>query len=229
MMDKVYIGTYYGGYTVPEGVIGKNSACLCFGAGEDISFEAGLAYKYGCRVIIFDPTPRAKEHFDNVVAAANSGMAFPINKSTSDFYFFTPGLTNLLSFDETGLWVRKITMKFYTPRNPEHVSHSCVNLQGTGSYFTAKVDRLKNILKKYGIKDPDLVKIDIEGAEYKVIDSIIDDGINIKVLCIEFNEAYMPIDNGWMKRVNESVNRLVVAGYSIFDVDENYNYTFLKI
>ena len=40
-----------------------DSLCYCAGAGEDISFECALVERYGCRVRIIDPTPRATQHF----------------------------------------------------------------------------------------------------------------------------------------------------------------------
>ena len=34
-----------------------------------------------------------------------------------------------------GIWSKADRLRFYAPANPDHVSHSAVNLQGTDSYF----------------------------------------------------------------------------------------------
>jgi FkbM family methyltransferase len=41
----------------------------------------------------------------------------------------------------------------------------------------------------------DLLKIDIEGAEYKVIESILADKLDIRVICVEYDECFNPIDD----------------------------------
>ncbi|NJL16280.1 MAG: hypothetical protein HC938_02870 [Nitrospira sp.] len=52
------IGTGYGGWFVPTGLLSDQSLCYGVGAGEDISFEVELINRYKCEVHCFDPTPR---------------------------------------------------------------------------------------------------------------------------------------------------------------------------
>ena len=58
--DLITIGTEYGGWTIPANYLTESSICYLAGAGEDISFDVGIVEKYGCQVLLFDPTPRAK-------------------------------------------------------------------------------------------------------------------------------------------------------------------------
>ena len=106
--------------------------------------------KFGCDVYGYDPTPRAIKHVNE--KAGNN----------QKYHFFS-----------IGLWDKADVLRFYTPKNPDHVSHSLLNLQKTDDYIDVKVDRLKNIIENNKHSKIDLLKIDIEGAEYKVIDSII--------------------------------------------------------
>jgi predicted GNAT superfamily acetyltransferase len=74
----------------------------------------------------------------------------------------------------------------------------------------------------------DLLKIDIEGAEYEVIKSIIQDKIQIKVICVEFDEANHRLDNKYLLRIITSLKALFRAGYRIIDYDNKHNYTLIR-
>lgn len=127
-----------------------------------------------------------------------------------------------------GLWDKEDTLKFYAPRNTEHVSHSLVNLQKTDEYIVVKVKRLKDIMREIGHQKIDLIKIDIEGAEYKVIDSIIEDSIKVKVICIEYDEYFNQLDADYKNRIRDSISKLLSAGYQLVYAQGNGNYTFVK-
>ncbi len=203
--DLKKIGSNYGEWVVPTSVISDNSICYCVGCGEDITFDLGLIDIFGCHVYGFDPTPRAIAHVKKV-ASQNSKY----------------------HFSEIGLWDKEDTLKFFVPKNPEHVSHSLLNLQKTDEYITVNVKRLSSIMEYLGHQKIDLLKLDIEGAEYKVIESIIEDSIDIKVLCVEFDEYFNPLDDNYIVRIKKSVNSLTFRGYSLVDTQGNGNYTFLK-
>ena len=74
----------------------------------------------------------------------------------------------------------------------------------------------------------DLVKIDIEGAEYRVIDSIIEDKVKINILCVEFDEYHHPLDTQYKSRIRKSVNRILSNGYFLVFSDGKGNYTFVS-
>lgn len=74
----------------------------------------------------------------------------------------------------------------------------------------------------------DLIKIDIEGAEYKVIDSIIEDGIKVKVICVEYDEYFNQLDSNYKNRIRYSISKLLSAGYLLIYAQGNGNYTFVK-
>ena len=199
------IGTKYGGWVIPTDWLDENSICYCAGVGEDISFDLGLIERYDCEVFAFDPTPRAIEHVKkNIVGYKN--------------YFFM----------DIGLWDVDEKVKFYAPTNPDHVSHSILNLQKTDAYFEADCKRLSSIMQLYGHAKLDLLKIDIEGAEYRVIESIIDDKLDINIICVEYDEVYHPLDNGSIKRIKDSLRGLRNYGYQIISADGNCNYTLAK-
>ncbi len=108
------------------------------------------------------------------------------------------------------------------------MSHSALNLQQTSDYFEAKVKRLSSIMKDNNHESLDLIKIDIEGAEYKVIDSMIEDEINVGVLCVEYDERRNPLDNNYKDRIRGSVKKLLEFGFQLVHFDGYGNFTFVN-
>jgi FkbM family methyltransferase len=203
--DLEEIGSDYGGWIVPTRLLDSDSICYCVGCGEDISFDLGLIDSFGCHVYGFDPTPRAIAH---VKDAAGGNQKY--------------------HFYDIGLWDKEDTLRFFVPKNPDHVSHSLLNLQKTEEYISVNVKRLSHLMKELGHQKIDLLKIDIEGAEYKVIESIIEDDINVRVLCVEYDECFNPLDAEYRDRIRKSVNSLIKNGYSLVCNQGNGNYTFVK-
>lgn len=203
--DLKEIGSKYGGWVVPSSVFNVDSICYCVGCGEDISFDLGIIDLFGCHVFSFDPTPRAVAYV-NKVAGKNV-----------KYHFY-----------EIGLWDEEDTLDFWVPNNPRHVSHSLLNLQKTDAFISVKVKRLAQIMKELDHKTLDLLKIDIEGAEYRVVESIIDDMIAIKVFCVEYDEFFNPLDANYRYRIRDSVKSLIRAGYTLVCSQGNGNYTFVK-
>jgi FkbM family methyltransferase len=195
-MEK--IGSKYGGWIVPIDQIRDNWVCYCGGVGEDITFDLGLIERFHCQVFAFDPTPRSIAH---VTAHARD----------------IPGF----HFMPVGLWSKNKTLRFFAPLDSSHVSHSIVNLHGTTSYFEAQCRSITSIMKKLGHTHIDLLKIDIEGAEHTVIRSMLADGIQPRVLCIEIDRPVKAL------RFHTTMRRIFRAGYNLIAVD-GWNFTFMK-
>lgn len=226
--ELLRLGTVYGGWIIPadHGLI-EDSLCYCAGAGEDISFECALVERYCCRVRIIDPTPRAIQHFQNLQQAVRSGTRFPVNNSTVEFYSITPPHVDRLQFLPIGLAGKDGDMKFFLPQDPTHVSCSVVNLQKTDQYFTASCLRLSSIMSREGDSSIDLLKMDIEGAEYGVIEDMVAMGLRPRLLLIEFDEAHTPLDDKASERIRKYIALLVQSGMRCIAV-EGSNATFVR-
>ncbi len=59
------------------------------------------------------------------------------------------------------------------------------------------------------------------------IESILEDKIKIKVLCVEYDEAFHSLDNKYIDRIKDSITKLTKHGYKIIDGDSYHNYTFI--
>ena len=58
-IDYAFLGSWYGGWTIPVGALTRTSIVYSFGLGEDVSFDLALIERFGCVVHAFDPTPVA--------------------------------------------------------------------------------------------------------------------------------------------------------------------------
>ena len=200
-----FLGTPYGGWTIPDQWLDAGSICYCVGVGEDISFDLELIRRYRSNVYAFDPTPRA--------------IAFVADHTT---------LPEKFKFIPVGIWNADQIMRFYVPGNPDHVSHSIVNLQKTEAFFEAPCRKLSSFMRECGHERLDLLKIDIEGAEYQVIQSLLDDHLDIRILCVEFDETNSPVDGDYGKRIRASIQSLVKRQYTLVARTGPGNFTFLR-
>jgi FkbM family methyltransferase len=226
--DLLRLGTAYGGRIIPANCgLSSMSVCYSAGAGEDVSFECALVERFHCSVRIIDPTPRAIQHFESLVKAVKSGVRFPVNNSRLDYYSITTENLERLRFLPVGLADADAELKFYLPLNPEHVSCSVVNLQKTDRFFTAPCLRLSSIMNRQGDGSIDLLKIDIEGAEYGVIKDMVMSGPLPRLLLVEFDEAHTPLDGKANERIGQHFNLLLRSGMRCVAV-EGSNATFMR-
>lgn len=226
--DLLRLGTDYGGWLVPLNTgLTETSVCYLAGAGEDISFDCALAERFKCIVRIIDPTPRAIQHFKQLELAIKEGNRFPINNSDSEFYGIKAVDFARMSLLPIGFSHKDTVLKFFMPKNPLHVSCSTVNLQKTKDYFTAQCYRLGTVMSQQEDKQVDLLKMDIEGAEYSVIRDILASELLPRILLIEFDEAHTPLDNDAGMRIKDHIDQLVNGGMRCVAI-EGSNATFIR-
>lgn len=219
-------GTNYGGWYIPAEIIDKGSTCICVGAGEDISFDLELARVLSCRILIVDPTPRAKKHFDELLYCSDVSSAKPANNNITTSYDMEGIDLTKLKFVDKGIWRENERVKFYAPKNPDHVSHSILNCQNTLEYFEADCVTPATLVRDFGLQGIEILKLDIETAEYDVIEQMMRENIRPKILCVEYDEGYNPLDKKWRTRIRDSVRALKDYGYALCYVDA-FNFTFI--
>lgn len=191
----VRLGSDYGGWVVPLDLLPPGAVCFTGGVGEDTTFDAALVDR-GCVVHAFDPTPRAIRHVEGV------------------------RLGDRFSFHPVGLWSEATQLRFFAPRDPTHVSHSIVNLQETDEYFTAEVTTIRLAMDRLGYQTLDLLKLDIEGAQFAVLAAMRRDGVRPGVLCVEFDQPA-----ALWEMVGE-IRALRRYGYDLVARDD-WNFTFI--
>ncbi len=197
--------------------LGKEGACWCvcprdlsassvvysIGVGEDVSFDLALIKRFGLQVHAFDPTPRSIEWLQKQIVPP-------------EFVFHTYGVAG---FDGN--------CAFLPPENPAHVSHTMVPRESLRPPIEVPVHRLGTILKMLGHEQIDLLKMDIEGAEYGVLADMLTCGIPVKQLLVEFHHRWPHIG---IEKTKQAIHTLNGAGYRIFSVSpsgEEYGFLML--
>lgn len=224
----IRLGTTYGGWHIPKHLkLTENDNCYLAGAGEDISFDCELAKLFPCNLYIFDPTPKAQQHFKNLQKAVAEQHIFAIN-NTEQYYKISASDFQKIHFYPWGVAGQNSQLKFYMPANPDHVSCSVLNLQKTEEYFEADCFTISTLCKKLAHDSISLLKLDIEGAEYQVIQDIVDNGPLPYLLLVEFDEIHTPLDKEAPSRVNKHINLLRSKGMQHIFM-EGSNATFINI
>ena len=197
-------GSEDGGWHIPADLIGADWLVYDFGVGDDISFDIALAERHGCAIHAFDPTPES--------------IAYMADKSLPGF-----------RFHPVGVWDENTTIKFWRPRHSDYVSFSALNLHGTSEYVEGAVKTIKTIAAELGHERVNLIKLDVEGAEQRVIPNMLADGIRPTLLCVEFDQSYEVVSLLSLRTMMRSLRlhrRLLRAGYRL--VSKNgWNATYL--
>jgi FkbM family methyltransferase len=170
------------------------------GVGRDITFEHGLVKNYGSRIVLFDPSPTGLET-----------MALPENK--------IPAFTHhpVALADHCG------ELRFAPPKEDHEGSWFTADAQ-TATISVPCVD-LATLMARHGHTHIDLLKVDIEGAEYRVLDNLLRRKLRVRQVLVEFHHQMLP-----GVRRSQSVRailKMVAAGYKLLD-QSGGNHTFLR-
>jgi FkbM family methyltransferase len=189
------LGSIYGGWNVALEGLDGSSIVYSFGIGEDASFDLELIGKLGVTVHAFDPTPKSVEWVRK--------QDFP-----PQFVLHEYGLAD---FDGTA--------QFFIPKNPNHVSHTLVKASNhSGEAITLPVKRLETIMNELDHDGLDLIKLDIEGAEYGFIEDLVAGTVRPRQLLVEFHHRFPTIGLG---KTKEAVGQLRKMGYRLFSVSDS--------
>ena len=187
-----------GGWWFHPDVLCEDSIAWSLGVGEDVDFDLALIERFHLRVDAFDPTPSTVEWL--------AAREMPEN-----FHFHPWAVT-------AGDGVLKMYPRVRRDGSKSAVMYSI--LAGDASRDDAIIVpafSLQSIQAELGQQRLDLLKMDIEGAEYDVLDSLLGSPVRPLQLLVEFHHRFAGVGLG---RTEEMVSRLRGCGYRIFAVSE---------
>lgn len=200
---KERFGLDYGGWDVVTKGIDANSIIYSFGVGEDASFDMALIDKFSLTVHAFDPTPKSIE------------------------WVGRQGFSDRFVMHEYGLAAFDGIVSFNPPENNDHVSHTLLDRSSTkAESISVPVKRLSTVMKELGHGKIDILKMDIEGAEYDVLEDISRSNIRPRQILVEFHHRF---PNVGINKSKEAIKTLRSMGYRLFSVsDTNEEFCFIR-
>jgi len=160
-----YLGTDYGGWLLDLDLVPFQSTIISAGVGEDISFDRELIKRKSCQIIGIDPTLKSHRYIESCNQLDN----------------FTLIKKALHGVDDD-------VIKIFKNKNPTHVSESILESHHSikkFDYYFAETTTLQKLFETYN--NISVIKMDIEGSEYEVIESLKSIPSSICQICVEFH------------------------------------------
>ena len=181
----------------------STSVVYSVGLGFDISFDLELIETYGLTVLGFDPTPKSIEYIQST-------------ELPTQFKLFDYGMSG-----------KDGVMTFNPPIDSTHVSFTTTDRPETSNQsIEVEMKTLSTIMKENQHREIDILKMDIEGSEYGVIDEICKKNILVKQILIEFHHHFSSIP---VSRTKKAISKLNENGWKVFNVSENgHEISFIK-
>ena len=199
---KLYGGNH--GWVVDYSKLNSNSVVYSVGVGSNIDFDLALIEELKLAVYGFEPTPRSIERIKK--------------QSLSKSFKFIP----------VGLGSNDGEMEFFPPRKESSTHFSPIDRYDNLGVETIKapVKTLKSLAQEFGHQTIDLLKMDIEGAEYDVIDNLEEQGVEINQILIEFHHMYKGIS---LDDTKNAIDKLRKLGFELFHISQRtYEFSFRK-
>lgn len=188
-----------GGWTYDASRLNKRSTVYSLGVGDTIEFDLALIERCGATVHAFDPTPTSYETLDRA--------ALP-----PQFHFHpwaVAGEDGTLTLYPRVRHNGKISETMYTLFPDEHSKDSGIESPAL---------TIASIMQRLQHTSIDVLKMDIEGAEYDVLDDMLKTTHRPTQLLIEFHHRHAGIGK---RKTEEMIEKLAAASYDIFAVSDN--------
>lgn len=207
------LGTRYGGWWLDTRLVGPQPLLIDCGLGEDISFPTAFLRRFaGARVIGVDANPRSIAYCE---------QHCPLGMEIISGAFWTHNAQ---------------TMVFHLPRERDQLRQGADGVSGSlddsheyvggGEQIEVRTVDLDALLAHAGCTECDVLKLDVEGAEYELLDTLARSGKiqSARQLLVEFH-------HGWTRHTLEdtrnTVSQLSAAGFQLAHT-EGRNYIFRR-
>lgn len=173
------------GHTFYAKAIGPSSTVLDFGANLGV-FSHHLASQYGCNVVAVEAHPGLCSSIERTVRVR------ALNYAIADK-------------DGTALFYESCRADAGTTVGPKPNS--------TGRTVQVEARTLASLMAELGLEEVDLLKVDIEGAEIQLFESVDECNLNrVKQISVEFHDS-VPIPNVSPFEVQRVVNKIRSFGF----------------
>jgi FkbM family methyltransferase len=164
-----WLGNPMAGFYVSMTDVPAEPIVYSFGIGYDVSFDLALIKKFQAQIFAFDP-------LESCIAYV---AALPVDKN------------HLQSF-QVGLYHQDTIKKFFIPtdRNFSATLYERWKNSPDVSEQQVQLKTLSSIANTLGHTHINILKLDIEGAEYEVLENVLNTKIEIDQILIEFHHRF---------------------------------------
>lgn len=159
------VGSAYGGWTIPLDAVEANWTCYCVGIGGDITFDLALAAR--------GATVRAIEPVADYVTQAE--------ELTAD----EPRITT----HQVAVTTEDGPLRMQVTHHAESRSVSSAGLYDTHDYIEVPGRTLTSLMDELGDERIDLLKLDVEGAEYDIVPTLDLRALGVRVFSIQLHHT----------------------------------------
>ena len=186
------------GWHFDPSALNKDSVVYSCGVGDEVDFDLAIINGYGAQVHAFDPTPSSLE----MVEQRDLPRQFRFHPWAVSGEDGTLTLYRRVRRDGSASSV------MYTMSPDDAVDEEGID---TPAYT------LRSIMDHLGHSQIDLLKLDIEGAEYAVLENLLQTDLRPAQLLVEFHHRFEGIG---LERTARLIGRLHAAGYRIFAISD---------
>lgn len=195
----------YGGWYVATAVLPARPTVLSLGIGTDASFDVAMIRRFGARVVGCDPTPSARStvHATGMPKSSLTLLDFAV----SDFDGIGECVPVMVSGRPTGCFML---------------------VQATGAdsrVQSVQVRSIGGVITDWFGSAPDVLKVDIEGAEFPLIESLESSGFRPGQVLVEFHHRFAGRS---VRDTCNAVTSLRSMGYKLVKLsDQGPEHTFV--
>ena len=184
---------------IPTDLIGSSWLCYCVGIGGDISFDLELIRSYGATVRAFDPVAEYVED--------------AIDKADGEPSFFAY---------QAAIAERDGPVRMQVTHHEHSHSVSGAKLYDSKNYVELPGRTLPSLMAELGDERIDLLKLDVEGAEYELIPTLDLRGFGVKIFSTQMHHT------GSVRKARSLIARLKRDGYELVGEKPAVKLTFAR-
>lgn len=195
----------YGGWYVATDLLPSEPSVLSLGIGTDISFDLAMIHRFGAKVVGCDPTPIARE---TVLRAKLPESSFRmLDCAVSDFDGQSDFWPVMVAGEATGC-------RMLGSRPSSDASSPKVQVRS-----------LKRVVEECFESKPDVLKMDVEGAEYSIVSSLVSSEIRPSQVVVEFHHRFAGRS---VRDTIRAISSLRDVGYKLVKLsDQGPEYSFV--
>jgi FkbM family methyltransferase len=195
----VKMGSKPGGWMIPRDLVGQGWLCYCGGIGGDISFDLELIERYDVTVRAFDPVAGYVED--------------ALEKSGGEPRF---------SAYRAAIAVEDGPVRMQVTHEQGSRSVSLAGLYDTNTLLELPGRSLPSLMEQLNDSHVDLLKLDLEGAEYELLPTLDLHALGVKIFSTQMHHT------GSVREAKSLITRLSRDGYELIGRTPAVKLTFAR-